>query len=90
MGIALEPVFLKIKGGWINPTSIANVQTHKDNPAMLLLGVTGVDRPIPLNETDSAYVAAYLESRTWRAAKSENERAQRPLTAAEPQKEIEE
>lgn len=63
-----EPVFLKIKGGWISPASIGHVQTHRDNDAMLIINVTGVERPIPLNEADSAYVSAYLESRTWRAA----------------------
>lgn len=66
-----EPIFLKIKGGWINPVSIDNVQTHRDNAAMLTIAVMGVDRPIPLNEADSAYVAAYLDSHTWRAASEE-------------------
>lgn len=59
------PIFLKIKGGWISPGSISHVQTHRDNEAMLIINVTGVERPIPLNEADSAYLAEYLESRTW-------------------------
>lgn len=61
-----EPIFLKIKGGWISPDSIRHVQTHRDNAAMLTIGVVGIEQPIPLNEADSAYVAAYLESHTWR------------------------
>lgn len=68
-----ELTFLKIRGGWVNPVSIGNVQTHRENAAMLIITVMGVERPIPLNEADSAYVAAYLESRTWRAATPENE-----------------
>jgi hypothetical protein len=35
----------------------------------LNLRVTGYERPIPLNEAASAYVAEYLESRTWRVEK---------------------
>lgn len=68
-----EPVFLKIKGGWISPNSIGHVQTHRDNDAMLLISVMGIERPIPLNEADSVYVAAYLESKTWQLPKSDEE-----------------
>jgi len=60
-----EPIFLRIKGGWLNPVSILRVETHRDNERMLNLGVMGLERPIPLNEADSAYVAEYVESRTW-------------------------
>lgn len=66
-----QPVFLKIRGGWISPLAILSVETHRDNEAMLNLRVTGYERPIPLNEADSAYVAAYLESRTWQTGKSD-------------------
>lgn len=61
----LGPIFLKIRGGWINPAAILAVETHRDNEAMFTLRVTGYERPIPLGEADSAYVAEYLESRTW-------------------------
>lgn len=64
-----QPVFLKIRGGWISPLAILAVETHRDNDAMLILRVSGYERPIPLNEADSAYVAEYLESRTWRTGK---------------------
>lgn len=64
-----QPIFLKIRGGWINPTAILAVETHRDNEKMLNLRVTGYERPIPLNEAASAYVAEYLESRTWRVEK---------------------
>lgn len=67
-----QPIFLKIKGGWINPLAILSVETHRDNDAMLNLRVTGYERPIPLNEADSAYIAKYLESRTWQPAKEES------------------
>lgn len=66
-----EPIFLQIKGGWLNPTAILQVQTHPQNELMLTIGVAGIDRPIVLNETDSAYVRAYLQSRTWPQAKQE-------------------
>lgn len=69
--IEVEPIFLKIKGGWINPAAILTVETHRDNDAMLTIRVTGIERPIPLNETDSAYVRTYMESRTWPEAKPE-------------------
>lgn len=67
------PIFLKIKGGWISPDSIRHVQTHRDNAAMLIIGVVGIEQPIPLNEADSAYIAAYLESRTWHMPSAEND-----------------
>lgn len=60
-----EPIFLKIKGGWLNPRAIKFVETHPQNAAMLLVGLEGKDRPIVLNEADSAYVNEYLDSRTW-------------------------
>lgn len=60
-----EPIFLKIRGGWINPTAILSVETHRQNEAMLLVRIVGKEHPIPLNESDSAYLAGYLESRTW-------------------------
>lgn len=62
---------LKIKGGWLNPTAILSVETHRQNEAMLMVRIVGLDRPIVLNETDSAYVSEYLESRTWPQAKQE-------------------
>lgn len=68
-----EAIFLKIKGGWINPLAILSAETHRDNDAMLNLRVTGYERPISLNEADSAYVGKYLESRTWQPAKDEDE-----------------
>ena len=66
-----EPVFLKIKGGWLNPQAILAVETHRDNEAMLTLRVTGYDRPISLNEADSAYIVEYLTSREWPKTKQE-------------------
>jgi hypothetical protein len=59
------PIFLKIKGGWINPVAILSVETHRDNEAMISIRVTSFERPIPLGEQDSATVREYLESRTW-------------------------
>lgn len=69
--INVEPIFLRIKGGWLNPQAILAVETHRDNDAMLTLRVTGYERPISLSEADSAYVAEYLESRTWPKPKQE-------------------
>lgn len=69
--IDVEPILLKITGGWINPTAILSVETHRQNEKMLMVRVVGIDRPIVLNETDSAYVAEYLESRTWPQASQE-------------------
>lgn len=66
-----QPIFLKIRGGWINPIAILSVETHRDNDAMLNLHVAGYERPIPLNEADSGYISKYLESRTWQPAKDE-------------------
>lgn len=70
--LEVEPIFLKIKGGWINPVSIMRAETYRQNEAMLSLGLVGLERPIILNEADSAYVTEYLESRTWHA-KNERE-----------------
>lgn len=69
--IEVEPIFLKIKGGWLSPKAILHVQTHPQNDAMLMVSVTGIERPVILNETDSAHVTQYLESRTWPQAKQE-------------------
>lgn len=66
-----EPIFLKIKGGWLNPHAILAVETHRDNEAMLTLRVIGYERPITLNEADSAYVAEYLASREWPKTKQQ-------------------
>lgn len=71
--IEVEPIFLKIRGGWLNPAAIMHTQTHPQNPAMLMVGVTGLERPIVLNETDSAYVSEYMESRTWPRAQQETQ-----------------
>lgn len=70
-----EPVFLKIKGGWISPIAIQSVETHRQNEAMLIVRIVGKEHPIPLNESDSAYLADYLNSRSW----------PRPETHGEPQ-----
>lgn len=69
--IDVEPILLKIKGGWLNPTAILSVETHRQNEAMLMVRIVGLDRPIVLNEADSAYVSEYLESRTWPISKQE-------------------
>lgn len=68
-----EIVFLKIKGGWISPQAILTVETNRQNEAMLNVSIVGKQYPIPLNESDSAYLADYLESRTWRGAAPEGE-----------------
>lgn len=67
-----EPVFLKIKGGWIAPQAILSVETHRQNDAMLNVRIVGKEYPIPLNEADSAYLSSYLESRTWPQTAPEN------------------
>jgi hypothetical protein len=69
--IEVEPIFLKIKGGWINPVAILSVETHRDNEAMLSVRVVGMERPISLREADSAMLTDYLESRKWPVAKEE-------------------
>lgn len=63
--IEVEPILLKIKGGWLNPAAILSVETHRDNEKMLIVRVVGIERPIPLDEQYSAYVREYLDSRTW-------------------------
>lgn len=60
-----KPIFLKIKGGWISPSAIKWAETHSLNEKMLLIGLDGKSQPIPLDETDSAYMKRYLDSRTW-------------------------
>ena len=60
-----EPVFISVKGGWINPEDIMWVQTAKYNELMLLVGLPGMDKPIHLNEKDSENLRQYLESHTW-------------------------
>lgn len=69
-------IFFKIKGGWINTEAIRTAQVHPDNPVLLKLLVTGYEQPILLNQADSAYVGAYLESRTWRAVSVPEPQAQ--------------
>ncbi len=69
--IEVEPIFLRIKGGWINPAAILSVETHRDNEAMLSVRLTGIERPISLREADSAMLTDYLESRKWPLVKEE-------------------
>ena len=58
-------VFIKVKGGWINPDDIMWVQTAKYNELMLIVGLPGLERPIHLNEEDSANLTRYMEEHTW-------------------------
>jgi hypothetical protein len=69
--IEVEPIFLKIKGGWINPAAILSVETHRQNDAMLLVRLVDMDKSIVLNEKDSAYVAEYLDTRIWPTVQQE-------------------
>lgn len=60
-----QPIFLKITGGWLNPDAILVVEEHRQNTKMLTVRVVGYERPLILNEADSAYLAKYLASREW-------------------------
>jgi hypothetical protein len=57
--------FIQIKGGWINPEDIIWVQTAKYNELMFLVALHNLDKPIHLNEQDSATLRKYLEAHTW-------------------------
>lgn len=57
--------FLKIKGGWISPWAVLWVETSRQNELMLIIGIEGKDKPIYLNETDSALLREYMEIHTW-------------------------
>lgn len=61
----LGPVFLKIKGGWINPEDIVFVETMAHNELMFKVGITGREKPIILNETDSAMLGRYMMEHAW-------------------------
>ena len=63
--MTFELWFLKIKGGWVNPTSVLWVETSRQNELMLVIGIEGKDKPIYLNETDSATFREYMELHTW-------------------------
>lgn len=65
--IDVEPIFLKIMGGWINPAAIRTVQVYEGNSALLKLLLSGYESPILLTQADSAYIREYLESRAWKA-----------------------
>jgi hypothetical protein len=60
-----QPTFLQFKGGWINPSAILWVETHKQNAKMLRMGVEGREHLINLDEEDSAYLAVFLAHSTW-------------------------
>ena len=64
--VDIEPIFLKIMGGWINPQSIRTVQVYEGNHALLKLLLSGYESPILLTQADSDYIREYLQSRTWR------------------------
>lgn len=60
-----SPTFLKVRGGWINPEDISWVETVAANELMLKVGITGREKPIILNESDSAMMRLYLDEHTW-------------------------
>lgn len=68
-----EVEFLQIKGGWISPYSIDWAETSKHNELMLVVGLAGRDKPVHLNEQDSALVRQYLNSHTWQPNDEEEE-----------------
>lgn len=79
----LEPLLLKIRGGWINPNQIRYVQAHPNNKDLLIVSVEGIDQPIPLDKADSDYLREYLEGRTWLTAKQAQAMAEAMTQASE-------
>lgn len=71
--IDVEPILLKVSGGWINPTAILWVETRGQDEELLSLGVVGKDKPILLKGADVTTVKEYLESRSWPQVKQEPE-----------------
>jgi hypothetical protein len=60
-----QPTFLRFKGGWVNPSAILWVETHKQNDKMLRVGIEGREHLINLDEEDSAYLMVFLNHSTW-------------------------
>lgn len=66
------PVFIEVKGGWINPEDIFWVQTSRNDEKRLVVGLPGMEKPVNLSEEDSATLRKYLEEHTWRPDENEN------------------
>lgn len=67
----MEPVILKVVGGWINVAAIRYAETVQD-PRTKEIGVSVAvenrPQPIFLKGGDAKRITAYLDSRTWQPA----------------------
>jgi hypothetical protein len=71
-----EIQFLRIKGGWISPWAVLWVETSKQNELMFMIGLEGKEKPIYLNEADSALLRSFLEENSWEPEEDEEYESQ--------------